>query len=74
MLCYKIDRSLNMARFYKVEVLPTLFGDWMVRREWGRIGGGWRALSETVATEEEAQALAGIREAAKLRRGYVAID
>ena len=27
-----------MARFYKIDVQPTLFGEWAAVREWGRIG------------------------------------
>jgi len=27
-----------MARFYKIDVQPTLFGEWAAVREWGRFG------------------------------------
>lgn len=69
----RIDHSRKMARFYRVDILPTLFGEWAVRREWGRIGGGARALSQIVATRAEAERLAAALLAAKLRRGYVAV-
>jgi predicted DNA-binding WGR domain protein len=36
----RIYDEKNMARFYKLDVQPTLFGDWTVIREWGRIGRG----------------------------------
>ena len=32
------DPDLNMHRFYALDVAPTLFGGWVVVREWGRIG------------------------------------
>ena len=33
-----IDADKNMARFYKLVVQPTLFGEWSLVREWGRMG------------------------------------
>ena len=38
-LLHRVDPNLNMARFYRVEVLPDLFGAIIVERRWGRIGG-----------------------------------
>jgi predicted DNA-binding WGR domain protein len=32
------DIHRKMARFYKLDVQPTLFGEWAVVREWGPIG------------------------------------
>lgn len=66
----KIDHARRMARFYRVDVVPTLFGEWAVVREWGRIGGAARALSQTVATRVEAERLAAARLEVKRRRGY----
>jgi predicted DNA-binding WGR domain protein len=34
----KIDPAKNMRRFYRLYVEPTLFGDFALVREWGRIG------------------------------------
>jgi predicted DNA-binding WGR domain protein len=34
----RIDPTRNIDRFYVVQVLPTLFGEWAVLREWGRRG------------------------------------
>lgn len=34
----RIDPQRHMCRFYRVWVEPSLFGDWVVVREWGRIG------------------------------------
>ena len=32
------DPARNMARFYTMALQPTLFGEWALLREWGRIG------------------------------------
>jgi predicted DNA-binding WGR domain protein len=34
----KIDPAKNMRRFYRLSVQPTLFGDYALVREWGRVG------------------------------------
>lgn len=34
----RIDAAQNMARFYRLDVQPDLFGGWSFIREWGRIG------------------------------------
>ncbi|TDK45724.1 WGR domain-containing protein [Antarcticimicrobium luteum] len=61
----------NMARFYRLEIQPTLFGDWSLRRSWGRIGTFGRARVERFATAEAALAAARRLAEAKCRRGYV---
>ena len=32
------DPDRNMHRFYALDVTPTLFGNWAMIVEWGRIG------------------------------------
>jgi len=34
----RIDPTRNVNRFYVVQVMPSLFGDWTVMREWGLRG------------------------------------
>jgi predicted DNA-binding WGR domain protein len=34
----KTDPAQNMSRFYTLDIQPTLFGEWALLREWGRIG------------------------------------
>jgi predicted DNA-binding WGR domain protein len=34
----RIDQARNMARFYQLSVEPSLFGDYSVVRNWGRLG------------------------------------
>lgn len=31
----RVDDQHNVARFYKLDVQPTLFGGWSFVREWG---------------------------------------
>lgn len=35
---YRFKPEANMARFYAFTIQPTLFGEWALVREWGRIG------------------------------------
>ncbi len=35
---HRIDPDANMARFYCIDLTPTLFGEITVLRHWGRIG------------------------------------
>lgn len=71
-LLYRVDPDQNMARFYRVEVLPDLFGTVTVERRWGRIGGRgqYRVASYPSILLAEAAASHLIR--AKQRRGYQA--
>ncbi len=34
----RVDPQQNMARWYEIDVQPTLFGDFTIERHWGRIG------------------------------------
>ncbi len=35
----KIEPERNMARFYALDVQPTLFGDWALLKEYGAASG-----------------------------------
>jgi predicted DNA-binding WGR domain protein len=61
----------NMARFYRMTLAPTLFGEWALIWEWGRLGspGTVRETwfdSEALAVEQQQKRLRH-----KQRRGYV---
>ena len=71
-LLYRVDPNLNMARFYRVDVQPTLFGEASVARSWGRIGTAGRTAFETCPTHEAAETAAAKTICAKLKRGYSA--
>jgi predicted DNA-binding WGR domain protein len=66
----RIDPEKNMARFYAVGIEPTLFGEWAVVRNWGRIGARGRSLETWFSEHAPALACADRFEAAKRRRGY----
>ena len=53
----KIDASRNMARFYALDLQPTLFGEWALVKEWGRIGQAGQSRS-VIYAEQEAATLA----------------
>ena len=60
-----------LRRYYWVSISPTLFGEFAMVREWGRIGqrGGSR-MECWFASEEEALRAGLEMAAAKRRRGY----
>ena len=64
----------NMARFYRLELRQTLFGEWSLVRLWGRIGTGGREQLETYSTQEAALAAADRLERAKRGRGYMVLE
>ncbi|WP_353647081.1 WGR domain-containing protein [Mesorhizobium sp. WSM2240] len=59
-----------MARYYKLTIAPSLFGDAAVVREWGRIGRPGRMRIDLYEKAEEAAAARAAIERAKTRRGY----
>jgi predicted DNA-binding WGR domain protein len=60
----------NMARFYKLDVQPTLFGEWSVVREWGRIGRAGTVRIETHRSRGRADVAIAAAWTRKLKRGY----
>lgn len=59
-----------MARFYRMAVMPNLFGEWTLYRERGRIGQGGQVRMHWFADESQAVAALITLEASKLKRGY----
>lgn len=64
------DNSRNMARFYQVDIQPTLFGAWAVISQWGRIGTHGRSREDWFQSFAEARTAQARRIARKRRRGY----
>lgn len=66
----KCDPAKNMRRFYAMHVTRTIFVDWALIREWGRIGSPGTVREEWFDTEGEA--LAGEAEifGRKGKKGY----
>ncbi|WP_377189316.1 WGR domain-containing protein [Ruegeria meonggei] len=68
-----VDPDVNMARFYGIELQPTLFGEISVFRTWGRIGTNGQAMMVTYDDEAEAADALQKLDRQKRRRGYVPI-
>ncbi|WP_254436081.1 WGR domain-containing protein [Ruegeria arenilitoris] len=68
-----VDPDVNMARFYGIELQPTLFGEVCVLRTWGRIGTNGQAMMVTYDDETQAAEALQKLEKQKLRRGYVPV-
>jgi predicted DNA-binding WGR domain protein len=66
------DPDRNMARFYQVDLVPTLFGEACVLRSWGRVGTRGRTVFETCPNLQAAEASGRQTIRAKLKRGYSA--
>jgi predicted DNA-binding WGR domain protein len=60
-----------MARFYRMLIAPTLFGEWALVREWGRIGSSGSVQAELYPNAGAALLALQERTRAILRRGYV---
>lgn len=67
---HRIDPDLNMARFYRVEIMPDLFGQVTVERRWGRIGGRGQCRVASYPSICSAEKAASVLVRAKERRGY----
>ena len=50
-----IGPAKNKRRFYVMAVEPTLFAEWTLRREWGRIGSAGRVRRDMFANAGEAR-------------------
>jgi predicted DNA-binding WGR domain protein len=66
----RIDGQNNVARFYKLDVQPTLFGSWSLVREWGRIGRAGRVCVEFYQSRGFADLALIAKWAEKRKRGY----
>ncbi|KAB6716673.1 MULTISPECIES: WGR domain-containing protein [Roseobacteraceae] len=66
----KRQPAQKMARFYRMAVMPNLFGEWTLYREWGRIGQGGQVRMDWFEDENQAVAALVTLEAAKRQRGY----
>lgn len=69
-LLTRIDPAYNMARFYRMEVVPTLFGEWALVREWGRIGHSGQVRCDHYTTRGTAELALVKLLGSKTRRGY----
>lgn len=70
MVLPRIDTSRNVRRFYRMEIVTGLFGDWGLVREWGRIGRDGQARTSWFASETNAKDARFKLHMAKAKRGY----
>ncbi len=66
----RIDAARNMARYYRLSVVETLFGDWAMVREWGRIGRRGQLREHWCGSAEQATALLELHQREREKRGY----
>jgi predicted DNA-binding WGR domain protein len=64
------DASQNMRRFYALQLGLTLFGEWLLVAEWGRIGFSGTVKEEVFQSEAQARIALSKRLSVKIRRGY----
>jgi predicted DNA-binding WGR domain protein len=51
----RIDLTRNIDRFYVVQVMPSLFGEWTVLREWSRRGSPGTMRLSSYQRRDEAE-------------------
>lgn len=66
----RTDPDANLYRYYRLEIVPGLFGDWGLVREWGRIGRGGQMRTDWYDCEAEAKDARFDLHMKKARRGY----
>lgn len=66
----RIDPSDNVHRFYRMEIMLGLFGDWSLVREWGRIGQPGQVRVDWYETEAAAKDARFDILMQKAKRGY----
>ena len=69
-LLTRVDPSCNTRRFYSFALATSLFGEWGVRRQWGRIGAPGRERTDWYTETKEAESALQALLHAKRRRGY----
>jgi predicted DNA-binding WGR domain protein len=67
----RIDPTRNINRFYVVQVMPSLFGDWTVMREWGPRGSPGTVRLSSYQRRSEAETAEQRTIKRRLRRGYI---
>lgn len=66
----KTEPNANLHRFYRLEVVRGLFGNWGLVRNWGRIGSSGQVRTYWFDTEVEATNARFELQMAKAKRGY----
>ncbi|MBW3243672.1 WGR domain-containing protein [Epibacterium sp. DP7N7-1] len=69
-LFYKVNQDRNERRFYRLRLMSTLFGEYELLREYGRIGQAGRVMHEAFETQEQAVVALFTLAKSKIRGGY----
>jgi len=66
----KYDPDKNLARYFRMSIIPNLFGEWTLQREWGRIGQSNHVRLDLFRDKAKAERALSALEGAKQRRAY----
>ena len=66
----RTNLDANQYRYYRIEIMPGLFGDWGLVREWGRIGQGGQVRTDWFDSEADAKDARFELHMKKAKRGY----
>lgn len=66
----KAEPRANLNRYYDLEIVRGLFGDWGLVRNWGRVGSPGQLRTDWFGTESEAKDARFDLHMQKARRGY----
>ena len=70
LLLRREDPGQNMRRFYRLRVARSLWGEWGVVRQWGRVGTQGQLRTDWHDAQADANAEHDRIATAKRRRGY----
>ena len=66
----RTNPNANLYRFYRIEIVPGLFGDWGLVCNWGRIGSPGQLRTYWFSTKAEAKDARFQVHMKKAKRGY----
>jgi predicted DNA-binding WGR domain protein len=66
----RTDPARNIDRFYAVQVMPDLFGEWTVLREWGRRGSPGTVRLASYKRRDDAETAERRTIKRRLQHGY----
>jgi len=66
----RIDATGNCRRFYRMELMKGLFGEWSLIREWGRIGQPGQVRVDWFDDEADAKDARFSIQMEKSKKGY----
>ncbi|MEO9652430.1 MAG: WGR domain-containing protein [Roseobacter sp.] len=66
----RTNEGANLYRFYRMQIVRGLFGDWGLIREWGRIGSSGRVRTDWFDSEADAKVARFDLHMQKAKRGY----